>query len=424
MVSKQAVKRPLESILGLAGCLSVLALAGCQTLGHQPAASVAPPPPPSAPAPVRTEPAQNAVEAAIARAAREPKQPVAVAVVVPTPVQPAATVVLKPDAPRSYTVKAGDTLWDISSRFLRDPWLWPEIWHVNSSVQNPHLIYPGDVLTLAYGANGQPEVSLAPAATPGVSLNTVRVQPLVRSSALAGSIPTIPYDAIKAFLGKPSIVSKEDTLKAPRVAGLRDRHMVAGAGHDFYVKGLQSQGPGRYSVVRVGDELKDPDTGKVLGYMGTYTGAARIDQVADLSRAQLIDSGRETTTGDLLFAEDAQSVSADLLPRPSPAGVNGQIIAVVDGVELIGSYQVVAINRGSKQGLAAGHVLAIDAQGEVVADGSCRQSYWSFCGNKTITLPAERAATLLVFKTYDQLSYGLVLGATVPVRVTDRVRTP
>ncbi len=409
MVSNQAVRRSPGRLMGLVGSLSVLALAsGCQLL--TPSESALPPPaPPPAPVAKAAAPAPelNAVEAAIARAAAEP-QPV---------VAPAPVVVVNPTAPKSYTVKSGDTLWDISAMFLRDPWLWPEIWHVNPAVQNPHLIYPGDVLTLAYAANGEPQVTL----TRG---NVVRVQPLLRSAPLEGPIATIPFDAIKAFLGKPSIVSKDDLKNAPRVAGLRDRHLVAGAGHDLYVKGMQNLGPGRYTVVRVGEELKDPENGKVLGYMGTYTGAARVDQITDLSRATLIDSARESASGDLLFAEEAQTVSSDLQPRSPPAGVSGQIMAVVDGVALIGSYQVVAINRGSTHGLETGHVLAIDQVGEVVKDGSCKQSRWSFCGNKTIALPSERAGTLLVFKTYDQMSYGLVLDASVPLRVSDRVRTP
>jgi hypothetical protein len=247
---------------------------------------------------------------------------------------------------------------------------------------------------------------------------------MIRSTAIEGPIATIPFDAIKAFLGKPSIVSRDDLANAPRVAGLRDRHIVAGAGHEFYVKGMQDREPGRYSVVRVGEELKDPETGKVLGYMGTYTGAARIDRISDLSKAQIIDSSRETTAGDLLFAEESQTVSSDLVPRSPPAGVSGQIIAVVDGVSLIGSNQVVAINRGTGHGIETGHVLAIDARGEVVADGSCKQARWSFCANKTLTLPSERVGTLLVFKTYENMSYGLIVDATVPVRLTDRVRTP
>jgi hypothetical protein len=410
MVSNQSVSRSPGFVAGLAGTLAVLALAGCQHLARKDSAPVAAAPAPAPrPAPAAAAPSQNAVEAAIARAASEPQPAVAPA--------PAPGPALKPNAPLSYTVKRGDTLWDISNMFLRDPWLWPEIWHVNPAVQNPHLIYPGDVLTLARGADGQPEVTL----TRG---NVVRVQPLIRSTPIEGPIATIPFDAIKAFLGKPSIVSKDDLKNAPRIAGLRDRHLVAGAGHEFYVKGMQNLEPGRFSVVRVGEELKDPESGKVLGYMGTYTGAARVDRITDLSKATLIDSARETATGDLLFAEDAQTVSADLLPRSPPADVNGQIIAVVDGVSMIGSYKVVAINRGSRHGLEAGHVLAIDAKGEVVADGSCKQSRWSFCGNKTLTLPSERAGTLLVFKTYEQLSYGLIVDAIVPIRVADQVRTP
>lgn len=415
MVSNQTVRRSPGLVAVSAGLLGAVVLTGCVHLRHQedtPPAAAAPPPAAARPAPrPAAAPNQTAVEAAIARAAREPQ--------VTATAAPAAPVEIKASAPLTYTVKSGDTLWDISNMYLKDPWLWPEIWHVNPAIQNPHLIYPGDQLTLATGANGQPQITLT-----RTNLNVVRVQPLIRSTPIEGPIATIPYDAIKAFLGKPSIVSKDDLLHAPRVAGLRDRHMVAGAGQDIYVKGMQNLAPGRFSVVRVGDELKDPDTGKVLGYMGVYTGAARVDRVSDVSKAQLIESARETTAGDLLYAEDAPTISADLLPRSPPAGVNGEIIAVVDGVAMIGSHQVVAINRGSSHGLEVGHVLAIDANGEVVPDGSCKQTRWAFCGNKTITLPAERAGTLLVFKTYDKLSYGLIVDATVPIHVTDRVRTP
>ena len=406
MVSNQSVRRSPGVIFGLLGGLSILALAqGCQLLSRNEGAAEAPTAPVARPAPAPEAAPMNAVDAAIARAGTEP----AAAAV-------AAPVVVNSSAPLSYTVKSGDTLWDISAMYLRDPWLWPEIWHVNPSVQNPHLIYPGDTLTLAYGANGQPQINL----TRG---NAVRVQPLVRSTALEGPIATIPYDAIKAFLGKPSIVSKDDLRTAPRVAALRDRHMVAGAGHEFYVKG-RDVAAGRYSIVHVGDELKDPETGKVLGYMGTFTGSARIDVASALSRAMMLESARETNAGDLLFAEDLQSVSTDILPRAAPAGVDGQIMAVVDGVSLIGQHQVVAVNRGTRHGLQAGHVLAIDQKGEVIADGACKRSSLSWCIGKKIKLPEERAGTLLVFKTYEQMSYGLIVSTTGPVRVTDRVRTP
>jgi hypothetical protein len=250
------------------------------------------------------------------------------------------------------------------------------------------------------------------------------VQPLVRSTAIEGPIATIPYEAIASFLGKPSLLSKEDLKRAAHVAALSDRHVVAGIGHEIYVKGLENQGPGRYSVVRVGDPMKDPETGKVLGFMGIYTGAASVESTDKLTRGTLIESARETTAGDLLFAADMQSVSTDIIPRAPPAGLSGQIMAVVDAVALIGQYQVVAVNRGTRHGMETGHVLAIDQQGEVIPDASCKRSTLSWCIGKNVRLPDERAGTLLVFKTFDQMSYGLIVSAKVPVRVADRVRTP
>lgn len=410
MVSNQALGRSIGRCGGLLSSLVALAIAsGCQTNapGPQPVSSSS-----GAPAPVQVAPERqlNAVEAALARDAAG-GAPQAAA-------QPVTSPVLRPDAPMSYTVQRGDTLWDISSRFLRDPWLWPEIWHVNPAVRNPHLIYPGDVLTLAYGADGRPQITLG-------GTDTVRVSPLVRSGPLdGGAIPTIPYEAIAAFLGKPGVITREELAHAPRVAALHDRHIIGGAGNELYVKGLGDNGPGRYSILRVGEELKDPENGRVLGYMGVYAGVAQVDQVSDgLTRARVIDSARETAPGDVLLLEDTNVVASDIIPRAPNAKVRGQIMAVVDGVSLIGQYQVVALNRGADHGLSVGHVLAIDRAGEEVRDGSCRRSDRSICRG-TLKLPDFRAGTALVFKTYDQMSYALVLDTTVPVGVADVVRNP
>ncbi len=272
---------------------------GCQFFqGHHEALVAAAPAPKAAPAPVAAQ--DNAIEVALANAPSDSAATEAAAVATTGPV-------LNPSAPKSYTVKRGDTLWDISAMYLRDPWLWPEIRQVNPKVQNPHLIYPGDVLTLACGANGQPQVMV----TQGSS---------VRAAAGSQHSAGWPgdHDSLRShrgLRGKPSMLSKEEVQKGPHVAALSDRHIVAGLGREVYVKGLEEKGPGRYSVVHVGEELKDPESGKVLGYMGNLHRRAKVDAVAKVSRALLTESVRETNAGDLVFAEDTHSVSTNILPR-------------------------------------------------------------------------------------------------------------
>ncbi len=252
----------------------------------------------------------------------------------------------------------------------------------------------------------------------------MRVSPLVRGNTLDGAIPTIPYAAIASFLGRPSLLSEEDVARAPKVAVVRDGHLLGSVGDYVYVKGMKGHGPGNYSIVRVGDVLKDPETGRSLGYMASYAASARFDTAQDgLSKALLVESLRETATGDVLFAEEVLPPASDIVPHAPPANFSGQIMAVVDGVTQIGQYNVVAVNRGTKQGLEVGHVLAIDQKGEVVPDGSCKTFGRTSCGG-SVRLPDERAGTLLIFKTYDHMSYALVVETLVPVRVADVVRTP
>jgi len=407
MVSNQVVTHKARVAFGLLGGLALALASGCRSMPETsaPAAAAAP-----APLMAAAPEAENAISVALARESTEP----AAAAPAPAP-QPAP--VLNPNAPASYVVQHGDTLWDISAKFLRDPWLWPEIWHANPAVANPHLIYPGDTLKLVYGSNGAPEVQLIPG-------NAVRVSPLVRSSALEGPIQAIPYKLIASFLGRPSLLATEEVARAPKIAVVRDNHLVASLSDDVYVKGLPPGDAGRYSIVRVGEELRDPETGHVLGYMGSYAASARVDQASDkLARLRLVQSTREAVAGDLLFAEDVAVPASDIVPHAAPASLAGQIIAVVDGVSQIGQYDVVAVNRGTKQGLEVGHVLAIDQKGGVVPDGSCKTFGRTSC-RSTVRLPSERAGTLLIFKTYEGISFGLVTQTTVPVRVADVVRAP
>jgi LysM repeat protein len=330
---------------------------------------------------------------------------------------------INPNAPKSYTVKRGDTLWGIASTFLRDPWLWPEVWYINPQVANPHLIYPGDTLALAFGRDGKPIIRLEQG-------GAARLDPRLRSSPLDGAIPTIPYSAISAFLSRPSVLTNEQIREAPHVVAFRDEHVVAGTGHEVYIADLKATPNSRFSVVHVGDELRDPDDNKVVGYQGIYTATALVSQPGSPTKALLIDTSRETVQGDKVLAADLD-VPLNFMLRAPRNDVHGRIISVIDGTQAIGQYQIVVINRGKRHGIDAGHVLAVDQAGKVVRDVYGKQSgfarYLGGVGTSfapKVKLPDERAGTLLIFKSFDRISYGLVVGAANIIHVQDVVHNP
>ena len=332
---------------------------------------------------------------------------------------PSGSSLINPNAPKSYTVKRGDTLWGIASMFLRDPWLWPEVWYINPKVANPHLIYPGDVLALAYGSDGSPQVRLEQG-------GPARLDPRLRSSPLDAAIPTIPYSAISAFLSRPTVVTKDELRSAPYVLAFREEHVIGGSGHEIYVRDLKAGQNERFTVVHIGDELRDPDDGKVIGYEGIYTATALVSRPGNPAKALLTDTARETLTGDKLLATDT-NVPINFALRAPRNDVHGRIISVIDGTQLIGQYQVVVINRGKRQGVDAGVVLAVDQAGAVVTDRDAGKGWSHFFGTSfdpKVQLPDERGGTLLVFKSFDRLSYALVVGASTALHVNDIVRNP
>jgi LysM repeat protein len=335
----------------------------------------------------------------------------------------AAAPVANPTAPMHYTVKRGDTLWGIASMYLKDPWLWPEVWIINPQVPNPHLIYPGDKLALAYGAGGRLEVRLEEA---GVS----RLDPRLRSDPLANAIPTIPYSAIAAFLSKPTIMSEDEIRHAPYVLAFRDMHQVAGNEIEVYVRNLQGAENSRFAVMHIATPLVDPDDGKVVGYEGIYTATALVKRRGEPAKVLLTDLARETLAGDRLMTSDNE-VPLNFTPAAPSSEVHGRIIDVVGGTDLVGQWYVVAINRGKRHGMQPGNVLAIDQEGEVVRDlyAGGRSIANNMNGFNTqfvphVKLPNERAGTLLVFKVYDRISYGLIVGASNIIHIGAPVRNP
>ncbi|HEX3849213.1 MAG TPA: LysM peptidoglycan-binding domain-containing protein [Steroidobacteraceae bacterium] len=332
---------------------------------------------------------------------------------------PATGPVLNPNAPESYVVKRGDTLWAISKVFLRDPWYWPEIWQVNPQVHNPHLIYPGDTLRLVY-IDGKPSLVLQRG-------DVARVEPRVRSQPLEGAVTAIPYETVAAFMSKPSVLAEEQIKGAPYIIATRDLHVVMSEGDTLYARGFKSpaQVGTHYNVVRVGDALRDPDDNSILGYDGVFTGAGHVTRTGDPASLIMTESARESEAGDKLFAGGVD-VPLDFIPSPPKTKINGRIISVSNGVTAIGQYEVVVINRGARDGLAPGNILAVYDAGEVIKDTANHGFLNSMTrlAAPTIKLPDERNGTFMVFKTFDRLSYGLIMEATDVIHVADRVENP
>ncbi|HEY9051541.1 MAG TPA: LysM peptidoglycan-binding domain-containing protein, partial [Gammaproteobacteria bacterium] len=357
------------------------------------------------------------------------------AVMAETAPVPTESIRIKADYPREYIVKKGDTLWDISSMFLKDPWYWPEIWQRNPQVENPHLIYPGDILTLIY-IDGRPQIRiLAPEegedvirreVTDDAGKKVVKLSPTVRRSTRAAHIPTIPSDAIKQFLSRPKVVTKEEIDAAPYIVSSDESHLILSTNNRIYVRGELDKERVRYSVYRSGEEFVDPETGDTLGYEVIYAGEARIDVYGEPSTGTLTSATREVLIGDFLMPTDKSDISYQYYPKIPKQDVNAQVISLFDAISGSASYQIVVINKGAADGLEVGHVLASYYRG-----GEARDKYLSRKSiprgqeeRLTVTLPDERSGLMMVFRTFDRVSYALILESTRVIRRLDVVKKP
>ena len=337
-----------------------------------------------------------------------------------------ANVELRSDHPEKYVVKKGDTLWDISAAFLKSPWLWPEIWQVNPQIRNPHLIYPGDVLELAF-CDGKPCLKLA---TGG---RNVKLSPGIRSSINEHAIPPIPLDVIRPFLSRPRVVDQDTLEMAPYVLASQDEHLIAGADNKVYVRGInKNEGSHRYMVFRSGKVYRNPPAagekqGEILGYEALYIADAEIQRFGDPSTALITLSKREVLVGDRLLPEE-DPIDVEFLPHAPDHEVNGKIISVMDGVSQIGQYQIVVLNQGAEDGLEAGHVLSINESGRYVRD-TIKRNYNIKTGvnhgkAELVELPEERIGELMVFRTFDKVSYAIVMELQRPAHIYDAVHLP
>lgn len=337
----------------------------------------------------------------------------------------AGHVTLNPNHPERYTVVKGDTLWDISARFLNEPWRWPDVWQINPQIANPHLIFPGDTIVLSF-INGKPQLSIAGNGIPAEDQSgpdqakgsLIKLSPSIRTTAISKAIPVIPIDAVQQFLTRPYVADKAQLDRAPYVVAFADEHLAGGSGYLAYVRAIRGGNKTKFDVIRPGKPYRDADTGEILGYEALYVASSELQRTGDPATVLLTSTELEVLKGDRLIRTTEDQPLQAFFPKPPQRRVRGSIIAVLNGVSQIGQYNIVVVDRGRADGLESGSVLAIDRKGEAVRD-TVRTDR-----RGRVKLPDERAGTLMIFRTFPRVSFGLVMRATKALHVNDRVRNP
>lgn len=347
--------------------------------------------------------------------------------------QPQQEIVYEPAHPETYIVQEGDTLWDISTVFLRDPWFWPEIWFKNPQIENPHLIYPGDTLAIIYvggkrrvqvvtrGEDGSIVTRTSDEVSDGLAegLRVVKVRPRVRTKPIDATIPSIPIESIRHLLERPIIIDEDTLDKSAYVIASLDDHLVNSINDKLYVRKLDtSTGTGRYQIYRPERPLFDPITDELLGYQALYVGESKLLLRGDPASVRVTNSEREILRNDRVMPVDHSLFERDFYPKPPSFQVSGEIVALLDAISQTGQYQTIAINLGQREGIETGNVLRIRRSGDVIRDATESSSRFR------VKLPDEEIGMAMIIRSFEKLSYALIMEAKSPITLQDYVETP
>jgi hypothetical protein len=361
---------------------------------------------------------------------------------------------LQPDAPDQYTVVKGDTLWGIAGKFLKDPYKWPQIWQMNQDqIKNPHRIYPGDVIRLDRAALS---LSLLGGGHAEAAANVVKLDPKIRVEPLTTSIPTIPGTAIGPFLSQPLVIEEGGLDNAPSILATSENRVIVGAGDTAYADRIGSDDGINWQIFRPGEAVRDPETGELLGYEAKYVGDARVRRFGHPTTLEITKARQEINRGDRLTPA-RETTFPSFVPRAPDKPIKGAIVSVDGGVSELGQFQIVSLNRGSRDGLQVGHVLASYRRGGVVDTTGRTRGYVETTKSgpgivirpnpvvpdppnlaqqptdikvgvaavgTTIKLPDERNGLVFVFRVFEKMSYAMVMSSTRPIAIGDVVRTP
>ena len=362
-------------------------------------------------------------------------------------------IALQKNYPERYVVVKGDTLWGISAKFLKDPWQWPKVWKMNrAEIKNPHLIYPGDVVALDY-SSGAPQLRLMH--------ETVTLRPGVIEEPLAKeAIHTIAPSVIGPFLSQPLLIENGQLDSAPRIVSAQENRLVLSPGTRIYVNNIKDGSSTHWNVYRPGEQLTDPDTKEVLGTEAIYLGDVNIARFGAPATADIVRAKEEIFTKDRLVVS-ADEFKSSFVPHAPETLINGRIMRIYGGVAEAGPNTVVSINRGKRDGLEEGHVLAINRYGRIIKDPEYKPTdsnkvvpeqknlkelnldvYTGPDGKKVVNLakdpikakpalapnelklPDERVGLLMIFRTFDRISYGLIMSSSDAISALDSVQTP
>lgn len=370
----------------------------------------------------------------------------------------AQVIALKEGHPDRHVVVKGDTLWWISARFLKDPWLWPKVWQLNrSQIKNPHLIYPGDVIVLDL-SSGQPQLKLL--------RQTITLEPGVVVEPLdQAAISTIPLNVITPFLSQPLIIEKDQLAESPRIIAGPDNRVVLSTGTRVYINEIEEDADLNWFIYRPGDSLIDPDSKEVLGVEATYLGDLRVKKFGKPATAEVVKAKEEIFVKDRLVPS-GDEVITNFTPRAPETQINGRLLKIYGGLAEAGPESIVSINRGSQDGVEIGHVLAISRYGRIIKDpeptkadkekaskaeanakpklkelnfdvssGEDGKTIVNFEKEKKesapialepgyVKLPDERVGLMMVFRVFDRISYGLVMQANEPINTLDSIHNP
>lgn len=311
------------------------------------------------------------------------------------------------DAPDSYTVVKGDTLWGISGRFLKQPWRWPEVWRLNrDQIRNPHLIYPGQIIHLDRSG---PWLSI------GRRVGDDKLFPQVYEEPLGEAVPSIPLGVIEPFLTRPLVVDEARLEGAATIVATETSRVYMGAGDTVFAKNVRDDVE-VWQVFRPVKPMLDPQTGETIAYEAAYLGAARVSERTSPTTLEIVEAVEEIGTGDLMLPSEHPSVFS-YAPHAPEQAIDGRLMSIYRGVSETGRLNVVALNIGERDGLERGHVLALYRNRGIA-------EFKGEDGKETFQLPEKRYGLVFVFRTFERVSYALVMDSDGPVAINDAVRKP